>query len=317
MTRAPAALGITGGIVAFNEEARIERAIRSLLDQELPAGCAWTEIRVLASGCTDRTGEVVRTAFADEPLVRLEEEPYRAGKAAALAKLFRRVTDPWFVLLDGDCRAEDGAVAAMLAVAEGTPRRSVAVGARHVPPELPGGFGAAIGLAWEILNERAAASRPNEQGQVLLDNLVLLSTDPLPNVGAGVINEARILEAEVLRAGGSVRFAADARVAIAVPGGYRDLVAFRRRVLNGHRQLAAGLGLAPTLVGPELTRHPGRSIGTVLAAARRRRSGLDGLAGLAAAETTAQLCSRIDGRSRFDADARWIRGVPAREADRA
>jgi glycosyltransferase involved in cell wall biosynthesis len=317
MTPQPAPIGIAGGIVAHNEEARIERAVRSLLDQALPTGCVWTEIRVLASGCTDRTGERVRTAFANEPLVHLEEEGHRAGKAAALAKLFRGVTDPWFVLLDGDCRAEEGSLAAMLAAAGKTPRRPVAVGARHVPPALPGGYGAAIALAWEILNERAAASRPDAPGPVLLDNLVLLSTDPLPRVRAGVINEARVIEAEVLRAGGAVLFASDARVAIAVPSGYRGLIAFRRRILNGHRQLAPGLGPARTLVGPELARHPGRSIAAVLAAARRRHVGLAGLAGLAAAESTAQLRSRIDGASRFDAEARWTRLASTREAEPA
>lgn len=315
MTPSPSPAAITGGIVAYNEEARIEASIRSLLDQDLPAGIAWSGIRVLASGCTDRTGEVVRSAFSDEPLVHLEEEPQRAGKAAALAKLFQGVTDPWFVLLDGDCRAEPGAVAALLSAAEKTRRRPIAVGALHVPPNLPDGYGGAIRLAWDILNARAAASRTDGPGEILLDNLALFSTDPMPAVLVGVINEARLLETDVLRRGGAVVFAPDARVAIAVPSGYPGLVAFRRRVLNGHRQLALRLGPPRALFGAELAAHPARAIASVLVAARRGRTSLAGLITLTAAETQAQLLSRVDGSSRFDLDAVWPRVASASTRD--
>src|SRR5580693_4068674 len=40
---------LTGGMVAYNEEANIGPALRSLLEQELPDGVAWDAIWVVAS----------------------------------------------------------------------------------------------------------------------------------------------------------------------------------------------------------------------------------------------------------------------------
>ena len=47
------------GIMAYNEEANIGRLLQSLLNQILTHGYL-SEIIVVASGCTDRTEDIVR-----------------------------------------------------------------------------------------------------------------------------------------------------------------------------------------------------------------------------------------------------------------
>ena len=50
--------GCSVGIMAYNEEANIGDAIESILEQRLASGQI-TELIVVASGCEDRTAEIV------------------------------------------------------------------------------------------------------------------------------------------------------------------------------------------------------------------------------------------------------------------
>ncbi len=66
-------------VPAFNEERVIEATIRSLLNSDYDN----FEIIVVDDGSQDRTSEVVREHFSEQPLVKLFTEP-NAGKASAL-----------------------------------------------------------------------------------------------------------------------------------------------------------------------------------------------------------------------------------------
>ncbi len=88
---------VTVMIPAFNEERVIERAVRGVLasrDVRL-------EVIVIDDGSSDRTSEIVRAAFADEPRVRLLTLP-NGGKARALNRGLELVTSPVVIALDAD-----------------------------------------------------------------------------------------------------------------------------------------------------------------------------------------------------------------------
>src|ERR1700686_4966999 len=84
-------------VPAYNEERVIEATIRSLLNSNYEN----FEIIVVDDGSRDRTSEVVRENFGEEPLVRLCTEP-NAGKAAALNLGLRHVKGDVIVALDAD-----------------------------------------------------------------------------------------------------------------------------------------------------------------------------------------------------------------------
>jgi cellulose synthase/poly-beta-1,6-N-acetylglucosamine synthase-like glycosyltransferase/peptidoglycan/xylan/chitin deacetylase (PgdA/CDA1 family) len=84
-------------VPAYNEEFVIEATIRSLLNSDYEN----FEILVIDDGSQDRTSEVVRQQFGDEPLVRLFTEP-NAGKAAALNLGLRYAKGDVIVALDAD-----------------------------------------------------------------------------------------------------------------------------------------------------------------------------------------------------------------------
>src|SRR5713226_4457479 len=84
-------------VPAYNEERVIEATIRSLLNSDYEN----FEIIVVDDGSQDRTSEVVREQFGDEPLVRLFTGP-NAGKASALNLGMRYAQGDVIVALDAD-----------------------------------------------------------------------------------------------------------------------------------------------------------------------------------------------------------------------
>ena len=84
-------------VPAYNEEAVVEATLRSLLNSDYDN----FEIIVVDDGSLDRTSEVVRDRFGDEPLVRLFTEA-NAGKASALNFGLRHAKGDVIVALDAD-----------------------------------------------------------------------------------------------------------------------------------------------------------------------------------------------------------------------
>ena len=97
---------VTVMIPAYNEEAVIERSIRTVL--------ASTDVRieiiVIDDGSKDRTSEIVATAFADEPRVRLLTLE-NGGKARALNRGLELATGEIVIALDADTQFEPATIA--------------------------------------------------------------------------------------------------------------------------------------------------------------------------------------------------------------
>ena len=97
---------VTVLIPAYNEERVIERAVRGVLasrDVKL-------SVVVIDDGSRDRTGEVVRAAFADEPRVRLLSLA-NGGKARALNTALAEVDTDVVIALDADTQFEPTTIA--------------------------------------------------------------------------------------------------------------------------------------------------------------------------------------------------------------
>ncbi|ATE63246.1 glycosyltransferase [Rhizorhabdus dicambivorans] len=92
---------VTVLIPAFNEERVIERSVRRVLESRDAA----IEVIVIDDGSKDRTSEIVRAAFADEPRVRLLTLE-NGGKARALNRALELVTGEIVIALDADTQFE-------------------------------------------------------------------------------------------------------------------------------------------------------------------------------------------------------------------
>jgi cellulose synthase/poly-beta-1,6-N-acetylglucosamine synthase-like glycosyltransferase len=99
-----AALRCSIGVMAHNEEANIGRLLEALTSQEL-ATVEIAEIIVVASGCTDRTHEIVEEFAAFDPRIRLIAQPFRQGKTAAINAFLAEATEDIVVIQSGDTLA--------------------------------------------------------------------------------------------------------------------------------------------------------------------------------------------------------------------
>ena len=76
---------------AYNEEKNISNFLSACLDSK-GSNFDLTEVVVVASGCTDRTEEIVLSYQKRTPKVRLISQPERVGKDSALVEGLRQVT---------------------------------------------------------------------------------------------------------------------------------------------------------------------------------------------------------------------------------
>ncbi|MDE1819335.1 MAG: glycosyltransferase [Euryarchaeota archaeon] len=301
---------LSGGVVACNEERTIRGAIVSLLAQELPRGFAWSDLWVVASGCTDRTVPIVEEIARQDPRVHLVVEHHRQGKSAAIRQVLARARGDRVVLLNGDARAEPGAIAALLRVTTDLAPPFGAM-ARPVPPQGTGRLFEALSLLWELHHELHLRLLGTARGTHLSDELMLLSTRSLPALPPGTINDGSYLAASISRAGGALRYAPAAKVALSVPGNFRDHLVQRRRILFGHHQVAAAVGLPPSTFPRFARASPGEALRLLFRTTLVRPRGLRSLFFLASIETAAFLFSVGDRLlSRHD-HVRWQR-VPER-----
>ncbi|MGC2288330.1 MAG: glycosyltransferase [Thermoplasmata archaeon] len=292
---------LVGGVAAYNEERRIEKSLRSLLDQELPAGVVWGTVWVVVSGCTDRTAEVVQSLSAQDARIALVVESRRNGKAAALDQIFQRAQGDYLVLLDGDSVAAPGAIRSLWAATRGV-NAPFAVMGRPSPPSTPEGrIYSEVQLLYRLHHEYHAEVLSRGEGTHLADNLMFLSLGEKPRLPRSLVNDGPFLAHWVLERGGRLLYAPDAGVVLKIPLSLRDHLAQRRRIHWGHWQVRELTGLAVTTLETLARSRPGAAWRIVVRSVRANQKGIRSLLVLLMAEVAAGTL------------ARWDRAPPRRE----
>ena len=122
------------GVTAHNEEQNIGECVQALRSQLLNE-VEIAEIVVVASGCTDRTHEIVEAISRQDPRVRLLTQPERQGKTSAINLFLSVAQEPLCVLQSGDTIANEVAVEHLVRMFR-DPKVGM-VGAQKVPVNPP------------------------------------------------------------------------------------------------------------------------------------------------------------------------------------
>jgi glycosyltransferase involved in cell wall biosynthesis len=162
-------LGCSVGIMAYNEEANIGDAIESILEQRLSSGQI-TELIVVASGCEDRTTEIVAELASHDPRVRLISQERREGKASAINLFIGEARSPVLIMVSGDVLVKQGTIESLLAHFD-DPAVGM-VGGHPTPVNDEATFmGHAVHLQWR-LHDRIARQSPKLGEIVAFRNVV-------------------------------------------------------------------------------------------------------------------------------------------------
>jgi biofilm PGA synthesis N-glycosyltransferase PgaC len=157
------------GIMAYNEDANIARAIESILAQTL-ANATISEVIVVASGCTDGTVAIVSEMAQADRRIRLITQEHREGKAAAINLFLAAARSEILVMASADVIIKPGSFDALL-----LPLRDPTVGmvgAHPIPVNDQSTFlGFAVHLLWR-LHDRVARESPKLGEVVAFRNIV-------------------------------------------------------------------------------------------------------------------------------------------------
>ena len=215
------------GITAHNEEANIAEILEAVLNQRLHL-VEITEIIVVASGCTDRTIDIVREYAAQYPIIRPFVQEQREGKSSAINVFLKHAMENLCVLESGDTIPHEDAIENMVRMFA-DPAVGM-TGAHKVPvntPEHIVGFLSHLRLKME---HQLCLEIPR-LGELIAFRKVF---DQIP---PDVAMDEAFVEALVIRRGLQVRYAPDAVVFNMGPETVRDFIKQRRRNHAGHLHL--------------------------------------------------------------------------------
>jgi cellulose synthase/poly-beta-1,6-N-acetylglucosamine synthase-like glycosyltransferase len=215
------------GIMAYNEEAIIGRLLQAILKQNLINGRV-EEIIVVASGCTDKTEDIVINFIQQDSRIKLLTQLQREGKASAINLFLANASAEILILASGDIIPEEGTLEKLVAPFS---HKSIGMtGAHPVPINSQNTFvGFAVHLLWSL--HHMIALREPKLGEMVAFRKIF---SRIPSDTA--VDEASI-EALVKQAGYKLSYASDAIVINKGPENITDFIKQRRRIAAGHLHL--------------------------------------------------------------------------------
>ena len=215
------------GIMAYNEEANIGQLIKAILEEEFKT-YKLLELIVVASGCTDRTEEIVREWERKNPLVKLITQEKREGKASAINLFLQYAQGEVIILISADTIPQKGALEKLL---KPLWEEDIGMtGGRPVPVNEPNNFmGFCVCFLW-LLHHRIAMKSPKMGEAIAFKNAFL----KIPISSS--VDEANI-EPLIRGQGFKLRYVPDAVIHNKGPTDVSDFLRQRRRIFAGHLAL--------------------------------------------------------------------------------
>ncbi len=218
---------VSVGVMAHNEEANIGKLLDALLNQHLHE-VEISEIIVVASGCTDRTEDIVREYMQKDPRIKLLVQKRREGKTSAINLFLKHAKEDICVIESGDTLPKEDAIEKLVRVFR-DPKVGM-TGAHKVPVNTPDHIAGLLTHLRLRLEHQLCLEIPR-LGELIAFRKVF---DHIP---PDVSMDEAFVEALVVQRGLQVRYAPDAIVYNTGPTSIRDFVKQRRRNHAGHLYL--------------------------------------------------------------------------------
>jgi biofilm PGA synthesis N-glycosyltransferase PgaC len=215
------------GVTAYNEEANIGRLLQAIIDQRLYE-VQIADIHVVASGCTDRTEEIVREYMERDSRIQLHVQEKREGKTSAINVFLAHASEKVCVLESGDTLPREDTFEKMVSMF-----RDPAVGmtgAQKVAVNTPDHIVGVLSHLRLQMEHQLCLEIPR-LGELIAFRKVF---DQIP---PDIAMDEAFVEALIIRRGMQVRYAPDAVVYNMGPETVTDFVTQRRRNYAGHLYL--------------------------------------------------------------------------------
>jgi cellulose synthase/poly-beta-1,6-N-acetylglucosamine synthase-like glycosyltransferase len=228
----PQLLKCSIGIMGYNEEANIGLLLEAILTQRT-AAVVLTEIIVIASGCTDRTEEIVKRFAKQDPRIRLLVQVRREGKASAVNYFLSEAKEKILLVSSADILPSPDAIE-QLVVPFADPEVAMTT-CRPVPVNDKGRFmGFAAHMLWDLHHQVNLIDF--KAGELIAFRKVF---ERIPYRTA--VDEASI-ESVIRGQGYSALYVGTAATYNKGPDTVKDFLRQRRRIYAGHLALRDGVG---------------------------------------------------------------------------
>jgi len=227
------------GITAHNEEANIGKILEAVMTQRLHQ-TEITEIIVVASGCTDRTVEIIESYMQIEPRIQLHIQAKREGKTSAINVFLKHATEAICVLESGDTIPHEDAIENMVRMFS-DPAVGM-TGAHKVPVNTPEHI---VGLLTHLrlkMEHQLCLEIPR-LGELIAFRKLFEQIPP------DVAMDEAFVEAIIMKHGLQIRYAPDAVVFNMGPETVSDFIKQRRRNHAGHLHLRDKYGYEVSSMG--------------------------------------------------------------------
>jgi biofilm PGA synthesis N-glycosyltransferase PgaC len=222
----------TVGVLAHNEARNVLRTLHALLAQQLQS-VEIVEIIVIASGCTDSTVAMAEGIASAHPIVTVEVEARRSGKAAAIKRLMASARGDVIVLVGADTLPEPTAIEHLV-----EPFSDATVGmtgARVIPLNTPTTWlGFTVQMLWHV-HHRLALRKPKLGELVAFRNVI-------DNFPADTATDEPAIEALVAAKGYRLVYTPRAVVYNRGPENVDEFLIQRRRIFAGQVRIALRYG---------------------------------------------------------------------------
>ncbi|MGE5139484.1 MAG: glycosyltransferase [Rudaea sp.] len=220
------------GITAHNEEANIGKLLEAMLKQELQQ-VEITELIVVASGCTDRTVEIVQEYAARDSRILLLVQQTRQGKTSAINLFLQNAHEDICVLESGDTIPGHTTIENLVKLFQ-DPCVGM-TGAQKIPTNVPEHIVGYMSHLRLQLEHQLCLEIPR-LGELIAFRKVFT------HMPLDVAMDEAFVEALVIKRGLQVRYAPDAVVYNMGPETLGEFVMQRRRNYAGHLHLKKKYG---------------------------------------------------------------------------
>ena len=220
------------GICAYNEEGNIGRLLDRIIESENINDLK--EIVVVASGCTDRTEDIVKEKIKKDGRIKLISEKERKGKPSAINKIFKNCKTEYLVMLDADVLPEDKCFDNLLK------KFKYGVGAvsgKTLTLKTENRFWDYVGDLRFRLFDRLARDKVKKKEFVHISGYVYAIKPKIVKEIPNIINDDLFIGIKIRENGYFNEYSKDAIVKIQHPLNITDYVKQRKRVILGHYQI--------------------------------------------------------------------------------
>ena len=229
------------GIMAYNEEKNIAKAIDAVLNQKITSGVLH-EIIVIASGCTDNTVKIVNELSLNKcPVIKLLIQEKRQGKASAINLFIKEAKGDILILQNADNIPKENAFEFL--IRPFSDQKTGMTGGHPIPINPKDKFmGYVVNLQWQIHHNLNKES-------VKLGELIAFR-NVVKKIPEDTAVDEISLEVEIKKQGLNLVYAPEALILNKGPETIKDFLKQRRRIFAGHLQVKKSLNYEASSMNP-------------------------------------------------------------------